>query len=411
MKKRIGVVGVGSAGVLSLAYFLSHMSNEWDVVSVYDPNVPILGIGESTNPSFIRILEMGTRFSVSEDTESLDSTLKFGTKFIGWRDHEWLNPLISGGIAVHFNNFKLKEFAFSRFPVLWPEKFKVIEGNVDSIENTDEKISLTINGNVEDFDFIVDCRGFPDSLDEDYHISTCSLLNRCFVHSFNEFDPIEYTEHIATKNGWMFGIPLTERKTYGYLFNDTITNIDDAKVDMASHLNVTVDDLNLREYKFTPYYTTKVADKRLTKNGNRALFFEPISATSINQYFQTCEILFKYITGQVTEDDANREFIHQSGITEDIINFYYHGGTNYDSEFWQKAVSNAINNLDGNMRFKYIIEYNRRASELGLPYNGRGHLFSQYNLVLIDEAFGYNYFKGATTPFNQIGIDEDEAGL
>lgn len=401
MKKRLGVVGVGSAGVLSLAYFLSHMSNEWEIVSIYDPTVPILGIGESTNPSFIRILEMGTRFSTSEDIDSLDSTLKFGTKFIGWRDHEWLNPLISGGVAVHFNNFKLKEFAFSRFPVVWPEKFRVIEGNVEHIDNSEEKIAVTVNGVVEDFDYIVDCRGFPPTLDEDYHVSNCSLLNRCLVHSFEEFDPIEYTEHIATKNGWMFGIPLTTRKTYGYLFNDTITNIDDAKVDMASHLNVTVDDLKLKEYKFTPYYTTKLVDNRLTKNGNRALFFEPISATSINQYFLTCQIIFKYITGQINSREANEEFIHESSVTEDIINYYYHGGTNYDSEFWQKASANAIDNLDENTRFKFIIEINRRAHELGLPYNGKGHLFAAYNLVLIDEAFGYNYFKGAPTPFNQ----------
>lgn len=400
MKRRIAVVGVGSAGILSLCYMLSNLSNEWDVVSVYDPSVPILGIGESTNPSFIRMLEMGARFSVSEDTESLESTLKFGTKFIGWREHEWLNPLIGGGIAVHFNNFKLKEFAFSRFPTLWPEKFKVIEGNVDSVTNSDENVTLSINGVNEVFDFIIDCRGFPENYD-DYHISSCSLLNRCLVHSFEKFDPIQYTEHIATKNGWMFGIPLTSRKTYGYLFNDTITSLDDAKSDMAEHLKISVNELSLKEYKFQPYYAKKLVDKRITKNGNRALFYEPISATSINQYHSTCQIIFNYITGQMNEADANATFVYESNTTEDIINYYYHGGTNYDSEFWLQASENAKDNLTDNSRFKFILEYNQRATELGLPYNGKGHLFSQYNLVLIDEAFGYNYFKGAPRQFNQ----------
>lgn len=402
MKKRIGVIGAGSAGVLSLAYFLSHLSNEFEIVSIYDPSVPILGIGESTNPSFIRTLEMGTKFSVSEDIGSLDSTLKFGTKFIGWRDYEWLNPLVSGGIAVHFNNFKLKEFAFSRFVELWPEKFKIIEGSVEHIENAKDKISLTIKDKVEDFDFVIDCRGFPESLEKDYHKSTCTLLNRCLVHSFERAETIQYTEHIATKNGWMFGIPLTSRKTYGYLFNDTITSLEDAKADMAEHLKISVSELDTKEYKFTPYYTTKVVDNRLAKNGNRAIFFEPISASSINQYYQTCEILFKYFTNQICEEEANETFIFQSKVVEGIIDFYYHGGTNYKSEFWDKAVANSLQNLESNTYLQQVISYNRMANHMGLPFNGKGYFFSPYNLVLVDEAFGYNYFKGNPTPFNQF---------
>lgn len=400
MKKRLGVIGAGTAGVLTMAYFLSRLSNEWDIVSIHDPAVPILGIGESTNPSFIRLLEMGARFSISEDTKSLDSTLKFGTKFINWRDYEWLNPLISGGIAVHFNNFKLKEFCFDRFPKLWPDKFKLIEGPVENIVNNINNVTLTVNGVKEQFDYIIDCSGFPTDYSE-YHMSTCSLLNHCLVHSFEEFDPIEYTEHIATKNGWMFGIPLTNRKTYGYLFNDKITTMDDAKQDMAQTLKVTTDQLNLREYKFQPYYAKKLVEGRVTKNGNKALFFEPISATSINQYNLTCDILFYYITEQVTEEMANEKFTLESNTAEDIINYYYHGGTNFDSEFWQAAVANAKHNLKDNKRFQDVIDHNFRAHQLGMPYNGIGHLFSQFNLVVLDEAFGYNYFKGSPTQFNQ----------
>ena len=399
MKKRLAVIGAGSGGVITMCYFLARLSNEWEVVSIYDPTVPILGIGESTNPSFIRLLEMGARFSVSEDTPYLDSTLKFGTQFIKWRDHEWLNPLISGGIAVHFNNFKLKEFCFSRFPNLWPEKFKVIEGNIEKITNGD-KATITVNGKDEVFDFVIDCGGFPKDY-TGYTYSKCSLLNHCLVHSFEKFDPIQYTEHIATPHGWMFGIPLTSRKTYGYLFNDEITSMDDAVQNMAETLNVSPDELNLKEYKFRPYYKTHLVDKAIMANGNRALFYEPISATSINQYNSTCDVIFYYITGQVSEKQANERFTFESNTTEDIINYYYHGGTTYDSEFWRAAVANAKNNLKHNERFNEVIDYNHRAYQLGLPYNGKGHLFSQYNLFILDEAFGYNYFKGAPRQFDQ----------
>lgn len=404
MKRRIGVIGVGSAGIVTLCKLLSSLSNEWEIVSIYDPSIPILGIGESTNPSFIRLLELGTRFSLSEDTPKLDSTLKFGTMFINWREKPWLNPLLSGGVAVHFNNFKLKEFAFSRFPALWPEKFRVIEGKVEHVNNTDNDITLTINGKEEVFDYVVDCGGFPTD-SEDYTKSSCTILNRCLVHSFLEFDPIQYTEHFATPNGWMFGIPLTSRKTYGYLFNDEITTVEDAQQNMAEILKINVDDMitsnEYREYRFTSYYTSKFVNKRLLKNGNRALFFEPISATSINQYISTTEIMIKFLLQGISEIEANMEFIRESQVTEDILNFYYHGGCIYDTPFWRAAKENSLKQLDGNFRFNYMLDLNQRAMELGLPYNGQAHLFSNYSLVIMDEAFGYNYFKGSPRPFSR----------
>lgn len=403
MKKRVGVIGVGSAGIVTLSKLLSSLSNDWDVVSIHDPSTPILGIGESTNPSFIRVLELGTRFSLMEDIDKLDSTLKYGTMFQGWREKDWLNPLLSGGVAVHFNTFELKEFAMSRFKALWPEKFKVIEGKVENIDNTVDNVTLTINGKDEVFDFIVDCGGFPTE-STDYVRSTCSLMNHCLVFSFKEFDPIQYTEHIATPHGWMFGIPLLSRKTYGYMFNDEITSIDDAKKDMASRLNISVEEIvnspEFRTYTFVPYYTTRFANKRVLKNGNRALFFEPISATSINQYIATCDLIVQYILNGINEHEANTEFINQSNITEDIINFYYHGGTNYNSEFWKAAKANALKNLEGNSRFNFMLDRNQHAMSIGLPYNGKAHLFSNYSLVIMDEAFGYNYFKGAKRPFS-----------
>jgi hypothetical protein len=47
--KTIAVMGIGTAGLLSLAQLLSHCSSEWQIISIHDPNTPILGIGETTN--------------------------------------------------------------------------------------------------------------------------------------------------------------------------------------------------------------------------------------------------------------------------------------------------------------------------------------------------------------------------
>lgn len=399
MKKRIGIIGAGSAGILTASYFLCSLDNNYEIVSIYDPNTPILGIGESTNPGFVRVLEYAMRYSIYEDTESLDSTLKFGTKFINWREKDWLNPLIaSGGIAVHFNNFKLKEFAFSRFQKLWSDKFSIIEGCVNNMEDTLDGVTLTIDNKEERFDYVVDCSGFPKDY-SDYTYSTCSLLNHALIHS-EEFDPIEYTEHIATKHGWIFGVPLTSRKTYGYMFNDTITTIEDARQDFADTLKIPVEKLQSKEYSFRPYYANKIVNNNILLNGNRALFFEPISATSINQYNATCAILLDYITEKISENQANARWLREVQTTEDIINWIYHGGTNFNSEFWNKAVANSKANLKNNKRFNDILDANQAATSAGAPYAGPAHLFTTFSLVVMDESFGYNYFKGAPRQFD-----------
>ena len=328
--------------------------------------------------------------------------LKFGTKYINWRKKDWLNPLLQGGVAVHFNNFKLKEFVFERLNLCWPEKFSVIEGTVTDLINNPDKAIVEINGTTEEFDYVVDCRGFPTDYSEDYHMSTCSILNRCLVHSLDKFDPIQYTEHFATKNGWMFGIPLTSRKTYGYLFNDTITTLEDAKADMAELLNVTVDGLDTKEYKFKPYYTTKLVDNRVIKNGNRAIFFEPISATSINHYTNVCTIIFNYVTGQWDQNQANDEQVRLAQTLERIINYIYHGGSKFDTEFWQQASKNSKDNLAQDIEFRKLMAYNQRAYDMGLPANGPPILFSGFSLSRMDEFFGYNYFKGSPFLFDEL---------
>src|SRR5215470_740440 len=104
MKRKIGVIGAGSAGLLTAAHLCTWLDESWQIVAVHDPKKKILGIGESTNGAFISVLERATNFSLAEaeDLAALDATLKFGSKFINWRPHQWVNPLLSGNIAIHF---------------------------------------------------------------------------------------------------------------------------------------------------------------------------------------------------------------------------------------------------------------------------------------------------------------------
>jgi predicted dehydrogenase len=84
---RIAVIGIGSAGIQTLAHFLPFLPVDSEMVAIYDPAIKNLGIGESTNPSFTTAIERGLNFDILNDLDKLDGTYKLGTTYINWRDH------------------------------------------------------------------------------------------------------------------------------------------------------------------------------------------------------------------------------------------------------------------------------------------------------------------------------------
>ena len=91
MKKKVAVVGVGSAGLLNVMHLCVWLDKSWEVYSIHNPHKKILGIGESTNGEFVTVLERATNFSIAhpEDVAALGATIKYGSRFVEWREHQW----------------------------------------------------------------------------------------------------------------------------------------------------------------------------------------------------------------------------------------------------------------------------------------------------------------------------------
>ena len=206
MQRKIAVIGAGSAGLLTLAHFCTWLDTSWQVVSVFNPAKKILGIGESTNGAFISVVERATNFSLAhaDDLAALDATLKFGSKFMNWREKPWINPLLSGNIAIHFNNQRFKDFVYERLSKLWPQQFSVLEADVRQVQNYADHVTLDTDRGLHDFDYVVDCTGTPRSFDG-YTMSDCTLMDRCRIHVVKDSDYPPVTDHIATRDGGMFG--------------------------------------------------------------------------------------------------------------------------------------------------------------------------------------------------------------
>jgi tryptophan 7-halogenase len=402
-KKRIAILGAGSAGMLSLTFMCAWLGNDWEVVSIHDPSKPILGIGESTNGTFLTLLQQGTGFHLGypEDMARLDATLKFGSKFMDWREHHWVNPLLDGNMSIHFNNFGLKEFVLERMQERHSSKFRLLEGEVQGMDDKGTHVDVFVNGETHAFHYVMDCMGFPANYDA-YTMSTCSPVNHCLIHSINNFEFEPHTDHLAHEHGWMFGVPLQTRKTFGYMYNDTITPKETAQRDMMRLLNV--NELSGKEYIFNSYYVNEVVEGRICKNGNKALFFEPLVANSMFIYINTIHMFYDYMMGFSTREKANASFLYLIQAMEDTISYYYMGGSTHTSAFWDAAVSQCSERMKHREPFWNMMEHYRLSQASGTLIHSDKYAYAAQTWQWVDEQMGYGFIVPKAEPHIIQGI-------
>jgi hypothetical protein len=392
---KLAVIGLGSAGIQSLCHFLSYLPEKSEIYSIHDPMIKILGIGESTNPSFTTALETGTDFNILKDMTKLDATYKLGTYYINWREKEFLNPLLSGSLAIHFNNFKLKNFVIPRLKNKWQEKFKIIEGKVCQLINLPDKVVVQMTDSIHEFDFIIDCRGFPDSY-HNYRVFEDCPVNSALIHNlYGVSKSWNYTVHKATKDGWMFEVPLSTRHSYGYLYNKNITNDDDARINFSKEIGVGINELENIKYDFKSFYTEKLIDNRIIKNGNRSVFFEPMFANSLWLYDQVNRISWDYIHGKIDQPLANYHFVDCCTMVHDMIHFHYQGGSLYDTDFWNQTAIISRKKVKNSALINEIAEILRMQADKKQYQEdlGPNWIYSAKSLMLLDKNLGYGYFN------------------
>jgi hypothetical protein len=388
--KTIAVVGVGTAGITSLAHCLAWLPEEYTITSIYDPNTPILGIGESTTVSIPTSLYFGSKFTLLRDADHLDATIKHGVKYVDWRQEDLYSNIPPPYRGMHFNNFKLKDFTFDRFRSMWGDKFIEVHGKITDIVNEDDKaVVLLDNGQQLRYDYVVDCRGYPEDY-SDYSISESIPVNHCLVHMVPEPGEWEYTYHVAHRNGWMFGIPLKTRQGWGYLYNDKITEREDAIDDIATRFKVKPEDLNLREFAFKNYYAKKFLDGRIMRNGNRALFFEPLEALSGWFYDGVIRNFFDHIFMNASPDFVNEKITNNAKDMESFICYIYHGGSKYDSKFWNITKQKCINHLNNDPRFHNYVRILKKMTMSERTTNPAMGAFNAIQWFDFDKNFGYN---------------------
>ena len=82
---RIAVLGAGSAGHMAVAHLERYLPNA-EVVHLYDPARPPIGVGEGTTPVFTQWAESVLGWDLPFLVEHCEATPKAGIVFEGWGD-------------------------------------------------------------------------------------------------------------------------------------------------------------------------------------------------------------------------------------------------------------------------------------------------------------------------------------
>jgi hypothetical protein len=391
--KKLAIIGAGTSGLQSACHFVYWLPKDWEVTLIHDPDIPSLGIGESTNGGFPQILVNGLNFEM-KDMDALDATNKFGTIYKDWRKETFVGPLVVGSHALHFNTHKFKEFVIPRLQELWKEKFKEIKGNVDSIKSTKDYVNLTINKDLHKFDYVINSMGFPKDF-SNYEVLKNHMVNHCLVHNIaGDYSTKNYTGHTATIDGWMFEVPLKTRLSHGYLFNDKITKPEQAKENFSKLIGVSVKDLQSIEYEFNSYYSKKPYKNRVLSNGNKAFFFEPMFANSIMTYDRVNRHFYDFLRSSLSEEQLNESCVKEFKRVKDTIYYTYHGGSLHDTPFWDNAKNLSKNFMQDSELFNELLEIAKINNEVGCEAISTGEYFYPWHgWKKLDQKFGYNFFN------------------
>lgn len=331
---KITIVGKGLAGSLAVSHLCKYLPGH-EIEWVFDPNIDTQSVGEGSILTLPRSLFEIFGFSLFSDLPKIDGTIKTGIYKKNWNNSEaFFHDFPLPNVALHFNAKKLQDFIFRKME-------RKVNIRQEHITNSDI-----------DSDFIFDCTGSPKDIDNNFFESSAPV-NSVYINQCHWDKPrFNYTLTIARPYGWVFGIPLADRCSVGYLYNNQINSVDEIKADMQSIL----DDFELEPSKntssfgFNSYYRRENFTNRIGYNGNASFFIEPLEALSTGIIDYVNRSMFDIIVGNITYKDANERFLKNITETENVIMLHYLNQSLFNTEFWDFAKERAIKCLQPRLK-------------------------------------------------------------
>lgn len=332
---KITVIGKGLAGSLAASHFHKYLPG-YEIEWIFDPKIETQSVGEGSVLTLPTLLFNSFGFSFSRDLPSIDGTIKTGLYKKNWNNESgFFHDFPAPSVAIHINAKKLQQFIMNKLE----KKISIKEMNIKNHDGIDS-------------DFIVDCRGTPDINREDF-CESHAVVNSVYINQcYWDFPRFNYSLTIARPYGWVFGIPLTNRCSVGYLYNSQINNLDEIKED----INNIFDEFKLQpsedtnSFNFNSYYRKNNFSQRSAYNGNASFFIEPLEALSTGIIDYINRNIFDIIVGNFTYYQANQNVFTNIIESENVIMLHYLNQCVFDTEFWNFAKERARECLEPRLK-------------------------------------------------------------
>ena len=359
-QKTVLVIGGGTAGWMAAGYFAV---KGYAVTLIESPEVPIVGVGESTLPAtnwFANELGMQEH----EWMPLSNATFKLGIRHRGWghKDFDWWHWFLYDRahvdrMAQHLQDGTLParenlEYAYHVDAAEFGQticrvaamKFgcQHVISHVTGVEGNPEsgiQRVITRDGRQWHADFYVDCTGWRKLLAQvvqaRYQPYTYFLNDRAIAcPQASESTPKRYTETRARAAGWMWEIPLTTRRGVGYVYSSNHISDQDAMDEYVQSWPNT-DTSKMRVLKFTPECCMEPVKTNVAVVGLSGGFIEPLEATSLflTQFMiQQSHLVF---SGQRSSQVVNRNQRQVFDHTALFVLAHYTLSKNRSNDYWQ----------------------------------------------------------------------------
>ena len=336
-RQKVAVIGRGTAGVLS-AMMLRKWGNEYvDVEVFYNPDIPEVSVGEGSQLSLPALLYLCQNWTFKDYVPLFNSTLKCGIQYYGWGTKgDFFHSFPPPGYGMHFSATQLQDVL------------------MDTLKQQDVKFTEADIGHHNDIDadFIMDARGGPSDPENNplYEPLKHTVTNAAVVAQCEWDAPLyNYTIADAQPNGWIFGIPLQNRISFGYCYNSEISKEEDIQKELEKYVSLSHHDLRIKDdprHLHFDSYRRKVnwVDNRVAYVGNTSFFAEPLEATAIefqtNIIERTIDLWSRPAGDDKTEfqKECNSWYTQWAKEAEAVIMCHYAAeNPRYPTEFWKEG--------------------------------------------------------------------------
>ena len=364
----IAVIGKGTASIVTT---LQLIKSGYEVTILYDPKTKPINVGESSTPLFVDLLYDALGISLHQLVTDGVASYKAGVNFDGWGNgKQFYYHFYNQKTAIHFETQLFNDYIHK---ILEQRGIKYIPTKVKTIECDYNNLKVTIDG--LKYDFVVSCSGWGDAV---YDKPIIETVNSAILFSKNYEDYSKYhTFHLATEDGWQFGLPFPQKNIFkcGYLYNNNLIS----KEEVLKKLDL---DIDYGEYSWTPKSaTTMLKSFLLASNGNELFFFEPLQTLSIHYYVE-CAIKISQFLEDRSEynfDKINMQYSIMMNHNQISLAYHYQFGSKYDTPFWNNIKKRSSIIMDGSywgrgdiflrkvyMDTKYKLNGEESTSQLGI---------------------------------------------